>query len=50
VEGTRLAGYGMFILFFEPATLAKEPPTGKVEPDYTIREMKDLLDIFPPRK
>jgi putative hydrolase of the HAD superfamily len=49
VEGTRLAGYGMFILFFEPATLAKEPPNGKVEPDYTIREMKDLLDIFPPR-
>jgi len=49
VEGTRLAGYGMFILFFEPATQAKEPPTGEVKPDYTIREMKDLLDIFPPR-
>ena len=48
VEGTRLAGYGMFILFFEPATLTKEPPTGEVKPDYTIREMKDLLDIFPP--
>ena len=50
VEGTRLASYGMFILFFEPAPLAKEPPTGEVEPDYTIREMKDLLDIFPPRQ
>ncbi len=49
VEGTRAAGYGMFILFYEPATQAKEPPTGEVKPDYTIREMKELLDIFPPR-
>ncbi|PIW20782.1 MAG: hypothetical protein COW33_01105 [Anaerolineae bacterium CG17_big_fil_post_rev_8_21_14_2_50_57_27] len=50
VEGTRAAGYGMFILFFEPATQAKEPPTGEIKPDYTIREMKDLLDIFPSRR
>jgi len=50
VEGTRLAGYGLFILFFEPATLAKEPLTREVHPDYTIRAMKDLLDIFPPRR
>jgi putative hydrolase of the HAD superfamily len=50
VEGTRLAGYGMMILILEPATLAKEPPTGEVKPDHTIREIKDLLDIFPPRQ
>ena len=49
-EGTRLAGYGMFILFYEPATLAKEPTTDDVKPDFTIREMKELLDIFPPRQ
>ncbi len=49
MEGTLAAGYGMFILFYEPATLAKEPPTGEVKPDHTIREMKELLDIFPPR-
>lgn len=49
VEGTRKAGYGMFILFYEPATQAKEPPTGEIKPDHTIREMKDLLDIFPSR-
>ena len=49
-EGTRLAGYGMFILFFEPATLAKEPPIEDVKPDITIKAIKDLLDIFPPRK
>jgi putative hydrolase of the HAD superfamily len=50
VEGTRAAGYGLFILFFEPATMAKEPPNGEVKPDYTIHEMTDLLDIFPPRQ
>jgi FMN phosphatase YigB (HAD superfamily) len=49
VEGTRAAGYGMMILLLEPETLAKEPPTGEVKPDYTIREIKDLLDIFPLR-
>ena len=50
VEGTRAAGYGMFILFFEPATQAKEPSTGEIKFDHTIRAMKDLLDIFPPRR
>jgi len=50
VEGTRAAGYGMFILFFEPATQAKEPPTLEIKPDYTIHEMTELLDIFPSRR
>jgi len=50
VEGTRAAGYGMFILFFEPATQAKEPSSGEIKFDHTIRAMKDLLDIFPPRR
>lgn len=50
MEGTRKAGYGMFILFMEPATIAKEPPTGEVKPDHAIHEMKELLDIFPPRE
>lgn len=49
VEGTRAAGYGMMILFNEPATLAKEPPTEEHAPDYTIHNMIELLDIFPPR-
>ncbi len=38
----------MMILFEEPATLAKELPTGEHKPDYTIRETRELLDIFPP--
>lgn len=50
VEGTRAAGYGMFILFFEPATQAKEPPTGEIRPDFVIHDMRELLDIFPPRR
>lgn len=49
VEGTQSAGYGMMILIEEPATLAKEPPTTVVKPDYIIRETRELLDIFPPR-
>lgn len=49
VEGTHAAGFGMMILFEEPATLAKEPPTGEYKPDYTVKECSDLLKIFPPR-
>jgi putative hydrolase of the HAD superfamily len=50
VEGTRAAGFGMMILISEPATLAKEPPTAEVKPDYTIQTMSELLDIFPARR
>lgn len=50
VEGTRAAGYGMMILFEEPATLAKEPQSGDYKPDYVIQETKQLLDIFPSRR
>ena len=50
VEGTQRAGFGMMILFLEPATIAKEPPVGEVRSDYAIREMRELLDIFPPRQ
>lgn len=49
VEGTHAAGFGMMILFDEPATLAKEPPSGEYKPDFTIKETIQLLDIFPSR-
>ena len=49
VEGCREAGFGMMILFIEPATLAKEPQSGEQKPDYTIDQVSDLLDIFQPR-
>ena len=50
VEGTQAAGFGMMILFSEPATVAKEPPDIEVKPDHTICEMKELLDLFPARQ
>ena len=50
VEGTRAAGYGMMIIMLEPASLAKNPLTDESKPDYAIRQIKDLLDIFPPRQ
>jgi FMN phosphatase YigB (HAD superfamily) len=49
MEGTRAAGYGMFILYYEPKTQEKEPPNVQDKPDFIIHDMKDLLDIFPPR-
>ncbi|MHC1739824.1 MAG: HAD family hydrolase [Anaerolineaceae bacterium] len=49
VEGTRKAGFGMMILFSEPATLKKEPQNSDHKVDYTIFETRELLDIFPPR-
>jgi len=49
VEGTRAAGFGMMILFIEPATIAKEPQSGQQKPDYMIEECSELLDIFQPR-
>jgi putative hydrolase of the HAD superfamily len=49
VEGTHAAGYGMMILFEEPATLEKEPPDVDYKPDYSIKDTIQLLDIFPPR-
>ena len=49
VEGTQRAGFGMMVLFLEPATTAKEPPSGEVKPDFVIKEMKELLAIFPVR-
>lgn len=50
VEGTHAAGFGMMILFEEPATLAKEPPNADYKPDFAIKQTCELLDIFPPRK
>ncbi len=49
VEGTRAAGFGLMIILYEPATVAKEPPTVEHKPDYVIRECRELLDIFPDR-
>jgi len=49
VEGCQAAGFGMMIIFWEPATLAKEPQSGEHSADYVIKSCSELLDIFPPR-
>ena len=51
VEGTRAAGYGMIDHLRRtghPGQGTAQPAS--IKPDYIIREMKELLDIFPPRK
>jgi len=48
VEGARKAGFGMAIILHEPATLKKYVGhTTECEPDKTINNLSDLLDIFP---
>ena len=50
VEGARKAGYGMMIVLYEPATFKKEPQSGEYSADYTIKNLSELLDIFPERE
>ena len=50
IEGAQAAGYGMMIIIHEPATLKKYPEPGEFKPDLTIKNLSDLLDIFPDRK
>jgi len=48
VEGARKAGFGMVIVLHEPATLKKYVgQTMEYEPDKTISQFTELLDIFP---
>ncbi|MCJ7694587.1 MAG: HAD family hydrolase [Anaerolineaceae bacterium] len=48
VEGTYAAGFSKMILIEEPETLAKEDLSSAIKPDYTIQQLSELLDIFPP--
>lgn len=50
IQGAREAGYGMAIILKEPATEKKEPSSGEHNPDKTIDNLLELLDIFPPLK
>ena len=50
-EGTRAAGYGMFILFEEPATIAKEPAANvAVKADYTVKTCRELAGYLPAKE
>ena len=47
VEGTRLAGFGMFILYTTPEKLAREKITDENRPDAVIFDFAELKELFP---
>jgi FMN phosphatase YigB (HAD superfamily) len=47
VEGTRAAGFGMFILYTSPEKLAREKITDENRPDAIIFDFAELKDLFP---
>lgn len=47
VEGTRLAGFGMFILYTTPEKLAREKITDENRPDAIIFDFAELGELFP---
>ena len=49
VEGAVNAGYGIMILYEDAGTADREGKLPTVQPDYRIRAIGELLDLFPPR-
>lgn len=49
VEGAVDAGYGSMILYEDAGTADREGKTPTVQPDYRIKAIRELLDLFPPR-
>ena len=49
VEGAVDAGFGAMILYENAGTADREGKAPTVLPDYTIRAIRELLDLFPPR-
>ena len=49
VEGAVDAGYGSMILYEDAGTADREGKLPTVQPDYRIRSIGELLDLFPPR-
>jgi len=49
IEGTRLAGFGMFVLCTTPEKLKKETITDQNRPDAVIFDFSELKDLFPKR-
>ena len=47
VVGARSAGYGLAILILEPDSATSAVLTDEHKPDHVIRELSELLDIFP---
>lgn len=49
IEGTRLAGFGMFVLYTTPEKLKKETITNRNRPDAVIFDFSELKELFPKR-
>jgi len=49
VEGAVDAGYGCMVLFEDAGTADREGKMPTVLPDYRIKAIPDLLELFPPR-
>ena len=49
VEGAVDAGYGSMILYEDAGTAAREGKAPTVKPDYRIKAIRELLDLFPDR-
>ena len=49
VEGAVNAGFGSMILYEDAGTADREGKMPTVQPDYRIKAIRDLLDLFPPR-
>lgn len=49
VPGSRRSGFGLTIIMLEPGEEDGEDLTGENQPDYLIRNLTELLEIFPPR-
>ncbi len=50
VEGAVDAGFGAMVLYENAGTADREGKAPTVLPDYTIRSIGELLDLFPPRE
>ena len=50
VEGAVDAGYGSMILYEDAGTADREGKLPTVLPDYRIKAIRELLDLFPPRE
>ena len=49
IEGTKIAGFGMFILYTTPEKLKKEKITDENRPDAIIFDFAELKELFPKR-
>ena len=49
IDGTKIAGFGMFILYTTPEKLKKEKITDENRPDAIIFDFAELKELFPKR-